>query len=353
MTAPSQAGHANTSAEAVLMVGGDHWTSDDIAYATGYGDALVYLETDKKRIVVTYPADLARAQRLADVDEVWVDSELRGPGGQGLFEPSPEDILVIALESVRRAGVSGVLVPHWFPLATADFLRGHGITVRVDTGSIAARRRRKSAREIEAIEKALRVTEQSLSHARSILAAATVDGDALRWQGEPLTSERLQRQVRAFWASRGCEGETPIIAGGPQGALINEAGHGPLRAGEPILFDLFPRTPACATTPTSRGSSASAIRPTSCAWSTLPSWRPSNWRASSRGRARAAPRCTGTCASSCATAASRRRCSLRATTGQRAARSSRAFWVTVSDSGFTNTRPGLSRTRRPRSGPAM
>ena len=229
------------TAEAVLMVGGDHWVCDDIAYATGYGDALVYLETHEKRIVVTYPADLARAQTIADVDEIWIDSDLRGRGDRGFLEPSPRDILTITLESVRRARVTSVLVPDWFPLATAEYLREHGIAVRVDNGSIAARRRHKDAREVEAIEATLRVAEQSLSHARALLAAAEVGGDGLLWLGEPLTSERLQREVLAYWVSKDCEGETPYIAGGAQGALINEAGHGPLRAGEPILFDLFPR----------------------------------------------------------------------------------------------------------------
>jgi len=228
-------------AEAVLMVGGDHWTSDDILHATGYGDALVYLETSEKRIVVTYPADRERARLLANVDEVWVDSQLRGRGRSGRFEPSPEDTLTIALETVRRAGVGSVLVSRRFPVATAEHLRGHGVSVHVDDGAIDARRRRKSSHEVEAIAQALRAAEASLTHARTILAAADVDGDGLRWQGEPLTSERLQHEVLAFWAERGFEGETPVIAGGAQGAVINEAGQGILHAREPILFDLFPR----------------------------------------------------------------------------------------------------------------
>ena len=57
----------------------------------------------------------------------------------------------------------------------------------------------------------------------------------------PLTSERLHGEVRALWIANGCEGETPIIAGGAQGADPHELGRGPLRAGEPIVCDLFPR----------------------------------------------------------------------------------------------------------------
>jgi Xaa-Pro aminopeptidase len=59
--------------------------------------------------------------------------------------------------------------------------------------------------------------------------------------GKPLTSERLHREVRAYWSAHDCEGEIPYIAGGAQSAFVNEPGQGVLKAGEPILCDLWPR----------------------------------------------------------------------------------------------------------------
>ncbi len=48
--------------------------------------------------------------------------------------------------------------------------------------------------------------------------------------------------MRLQWAEEGCEGETPIVSGGAQAAEPHEHGHGPLRAGESIICDLFPRS---------------------------------------------------------------------------------------------------------------
>jgi len=40
---------------------------------------------------------------------------------------------------------------------------------------------------------------------------------------------------------RGCGGEAPIVAAGPQGALGHELGHGPIHAGVPVIIDILPR----------------------------------------------------------------------------------------------------------------
>ena len=39
---------------------------------------------------------------------------------------------------------------------------------------------------------------------------------------------------------RGCAADGTIVAGGPQGADPHERGHGPLKAGESIIVDIFP-----------------------------------------------------------------------------------------------------------------
>jgi Xaa-Pro aminopeptidase len=134
-------------------------------------------------------------------------------------------------------------VPDWFPTRVADLLRGRGVQVDVDSTVIRRRRRRKTPTEVEAIEATLRVTEEAMDMVRRRLRAAAVDdAGVLRLDdGSALMSETLQDEVRAFWATRRCEGEVPIIAGGAQAADGFETGHGPLRARTPITCDLFPR----------------------------------------------------------------------------------------------------------------
>src|SRR3712207_8622764 len=44
-----------------------------------------------------------------------------------------------------------------------------------------------------------------------------------------------------LFRSRGCAAEGTIAAGGPQAADPHQRGSGPLRAGEAIILDIFPR----------------------------------------------------------------------------------------------------------------
>jgi Xaa-Pro aminopeptidase len=121
-------------------------------------------------------------------------------------------------------------------------MRSEGIALTVDHDVIEGRRRSKDARDVSAIEDATAATEQGFALIRELLSSATTAPDGtLQLDGEALTSERVQGRVRSRWAKLGCEGELPIISGGEQGADPHEVGHGPLRAGQPIICDLFPR----------------------------------------------------------------------------------------------------------------
>jgi Xaa-Pro aminopeptidase len=151
--------------------------------------------------------------------------------------------LARALNAVRRAGVDSVRVPYWFPLDEEDHLRANGIAVRLDEQeTIATRRRTKLAGDIELLRAVQRETEIAMELVRTTLRRCDVADDrGLILDGSALTSERLRSIIQLHWVERGLEPVTPIAAGGPQGADPHEHGSGPLRAHEPIVFDLFPR----------------------------------------------------------------------------------------------------------------
>ena len=81
-----------------------------------------------------------------------------------------------------------------------------------------------------------------------------------RWTVETLTCERVRATVVDVLRERGCGGEPPIVAAGPQGALGHELGHGPIHAGVPVIIDIFPRHEATSST---RSGTASGSRCTS------------------------------------------------------------------------------------------
>ena len=183
-----------------------------------------------------------RALRESRASEVLVDTDL---GQAELIERGlSADALAreLTLRLVQRAGARELTVPEWLPVALADHLRAAGIELQIGSDLMAGRRRRKAGADLASVIEAQRVTEGSMARICELLRTATPDASgALELDGEPLTSERVHGEIRELWAREGCEGGTPIVAGGIQSADGHELGHGPLRAGEPIVCDLFPR----------------------------------------------------------------------------------------------------------------
>jgi Xaa-Pro aminopeptidase len=229
--------------EGLLLVA-ESKANGDMYAATRFltADPVLWLETGERRILVVTGFDVELARRSSPATEVWaleeVVAEERAAGGR------ERDLrLARALNAVRRAGVDAVRVPYWFPLDEADHLRANGIGVRTDDEeTVATRRRMKSAADVELLQAVQRETEIAMELVRATLRRCDIAGDrALMLDGSALTSERLRSIIQLHWVGRGLEPVTPIAAGGPQGADPHEHGSGPLRAGEPIVFDLFPR----------------------------------------------------------------------------------------------------------------
>jgi Xaa-Pro aminopeptidase len=227
-----------------ILLCGESLECADMYYATRFlsGEPFVYLETAERSIAVVGESDLIRARAVSTVDEVWADSDFDWFGTAVRLGSPVEAFLHVALAALRRAGVSSLTVPGWFPSGSAAHLRAHEIEVTVDPDVIARRRRCKRPDEVDAISQTLRVAELSLAHARSMLGECDVaaDGTLIR-NGVPLTSESIQDEIRSVWALHRCEGRLPIVAGGRQAADGYERGHGPLYAGQPIVCDLSPR----------------------------------------------------------------------------------------------------------------
>lgn len=230
-------------AEGLLLIAESNANGDMYA-ATRFltADPVLYLEAGDRSVLVVTGFDVELARRSTPASEVWAYEELvaeeRAAGGR-----ERELRLARALNAVRRLGLDAVRVPHWFPLDEADHLRAHGIAVRTDPDDTVGRRRRtKSAADVELLQAVQRETELAMELVRTSLRRCDVaDDGSLVLDGEALTSERLRSIVQLHWVGRGLEPVTPIAAGGAQGADPHEHGSGPLRAGEPIVFDLFPR----------------------------------------------------------------------------------------------------------------
>lgn len=140
-------------------------------------------------------------------------------------------------------GVGSVSVPADFPIGTADGLRERGVAVDADTdGVIGSIRARKLDPEIEHITATQRANEAAMGRAEALFGAATARDGTLYLDDDPLTAERVKREIEIELLEADCALDETIVACGPDAADPHDRGSGPLSADEPIIVDIFPRS---------------------------------------------------------------------------------------------------------------
>ena len=143
-------------------------------------------------------------------------------------------------------GVGSALVPDRFPVGVADGLREAGVAIDVDDeDTVETVRARKTDEEVEHVRRAQAANEAALRAAEDLIADAGVDDDGtLIHEGEPLTSERVKREIEVTLLRHGCALDETIVACGADAADPHDRGSGPLAADEAIVIDVFPREKA-------------------------------------------------------------------------------------------------------------
>ena len=231
----------------LLVASPDH--SADILYAGRFWapDAYLLLVENGCSTALLSDLEIDRARRQAGgIDEfvplsgfVKEHKAYFKTDGVKMMPPFPK----IAAHFLRERRVRRAVVPADFPLGLAETLRAAGIALKpVVKGHFWPARERKTPAELALIRRALEITCAGLARAEEVLTAATVGRDGvLRWTDAELSSERLRAEIdSAVLRAGGRPGDT-IVAGGEQACDPHERGHGPLRAGELIILDVFPR----------------------------------------------------------------------------------------------------------------
>ena len=110
-------------------------------------------------------------------------------------------------------------------------------------GNFFPERENKSAAEVKKISAALLMAEIGMAEAMQVLQPAKIaKGRRLMYHDVPLTSEKLRAVIDTAILQAGGLASHTIVAGGRQGCDPHEPGYGPLRAHEPIILDIFPRS---------------------------------------------------------------------------------------------------------------
>jgi len=229
-TTPSPLLYADTSRSADMLYFGRFSVPDPFIAFAARG----------KKIAVLNALEFGRAQKSSGFDtvlplETWIEKARSRDSKAGVAE-------VIALLA-KHYKIPAFNVAADFPVALADKLRTEGLTL-APVPSLFPERELKSPAEAAAIREGNRCSATGIAAAETLLRRSKIKAGKLVLDGKPLTSERLKTAIEIACLEAGALSIDTIAAGGDQACDPHERGHGPLRAHQLIVVDVFPRVAA-------------------------------------------------------------------------------------------------------------
>ncbi len=209
----------------------------DFTYATGFAvETSLYIRFDDgDDVLVTSPLEIERARAQSKAKRKLLLDEA-GYEDAGQFVSYAR----LAARMLREREIESARVSPRLPAGYLEAMRGSGLDVEVDRGLFVAERRHKSSEEARFIEASQRAAELAVVEVVSQLAQADTR-DGILWLDErPLTSERLYARASLLLGEKGFTCPDMIIAGSPECAMPHFRGEGPIRAGAPVIIDIFP-----------------------------------------------------------------------------------------------------------------
>ncbi len=229
-----------SEAEALLIIAGSE-TDANLYYATRFlaGDPFVFLWLGAEKILLMSDLEVDRARAQARVDTVLPIRQYEDRAKTaGIARPGIVDFLY---ELLTERQIRTLMVPGSFPVEHADRLRERGIGLRVRSEPFFEARMVKSPNDIEAITRSMRQTESAMESAIATIREAEARDNLLWRRGEVLTAETVRRIIAVQLLADGLIAENTIVACGEDGCDPHNRGGGPLRPGQSIILDIFPR----------------------------------------------------------------------------------------------------------------
>ena len=228
--------------ENLLMVAASEHCADMLYAVRVFApDPFIYLRLHGRCRIIVSDLEIDRMRGQVDGCEILSLTECRSElRKQGVSQPTTAHIIRCVL---RRHGIGSVTVPQHFPIGLAQDLRRLRVRIRVRRGDFFARRSIKNAEEVKKISAALIMAEVGLAEGIQAIRSSKVGRNGkLVYHNVPLTSEKLRGIIETAILQAGGHVRNTIVAGGRQGCDPHERGHGVLRAREPIILDVFPRS---------------------------------------------------------------------------------------------------------------
>ncbi|MBN1908774.1 MAG: aminopeptidase P family protein [Pirellulales bacterium] len=211
-----------------------------VRFLAGDPVALVELSEPGGAVLIIRDIEMDRARKTARADRVTCPADFTPEGG--LSGDRETATAQATAECLRREGIQRVVADRTLPLIFAELVRQAGIEVICDLDMGVGPRRAKDEQEIGWLREAQAVTEGAMEMAcRQIARADVRDDGVLVEKGEVLTAEIVRAAIDHWLLDQGYANVPAIVAGGPEGADCHNLGSGPLRTGQPVIVDIFPR----------------------------------------------------------------------------------------------------------------
>jgi Xaa-Pro aminopeptidase len=214
-------------------------------YATRFfaPDPFLFLRTRRgQRILVMSDLEIDRAKKQSNAHRVLSFSRYSALAEKRLGRSA--HVADTITEVLRDLRIASVTVPPQFPSGLLERLRARRVRVRVANGPLFPERLVKSPAEVKAIRAAMRATEAGMQAALDLLRRSRVRNGWVVMDGRRLTAEDLRRAADTTILAGGCLPAHTIVAPGKHGCDPHDEGSGPIRAGTPIIVDIFPRAQA-------------------------------------------------------------------------------------------------------------
>ncbi|MCI0527453.1 MAG: Xaa-Pro peptidase family protein [Nitrospira sp.] len=230
--------------DAILIIASSE-TDSNLYYATRFlaPDSFIFLQMghppQAEKILVMSDLELDRAKAQARVNTVLSLSQYEGLVKQKGREPTWVNVLDLLLQERK---VKWVLVPSNFPIEYADGLRGKGYLLEFRGEPFFEERTLKLEEEVGYIREVQQATEEATDMAIQAIREAEVRKGLLYRNGQVLTSEELKKIINVKLMEKGCVAQHTIVASGDQACDPHNEGSGPIRAGDAIIMDIFPRS---------------------------------------------------------------------------------------------------------------
>ncbi|MBK9139477.1 MAG: aminopeptidase P family protein [Verrucomicrobia bacterium] len=228
-----------------LLIVGDSERDANLLYVIGafLPDPVVYLRARGRSHLIVGDLDVARAQKAAPRCKVLPLGSCLNRAANG-GRKLPVTLAEVIRTFVRERKAGRLLVPDDFPLGLARDLRDLKVRLKVKPGPLFfPEREYKTADEVKKISAAQLMAEVGMAEGIQALRLSKINPQGrLLYRGSPLTSQRLRAVIESAVVQAGGLACRTIVACGRQAYDPHQIGHGPLRAHEPIVIDIFPRS---------------------------------------------------------------------------------------------------------------